>query len=78
MQWCDPETLEWLHFLLRFKPHNSLLVLGTARSEESPPDHPLVGLARQMRGEGKLISIELSPLDAAETAQLASKSEGAN
>jgi DNA-binding SARP family transcriptional activator len=73
LQWCDPDTLEWLHFLLRFEPHSALLVLGTARSEESPPDHPLVGLARQLRGEGKLDSIELSPLDAAETGRLASQ-----
>ena len=29
-------------------------------------------MARQLRGEGKLISIELAPLDAAETARLAS------
>ena len=76
LQWCDPETLEWLHFLLRFEPHGSLLVLGTARSEESPPDHPLVALARQLRGEAKLVSIELSRLDAAETARLASQIDG--
>jgi DNA-binding SARP family transcriptional activator len=73
LQWCDPDTLEWLHFLLRFEPHRALFVLGTARSEESPPDHPLVALARQLRGEGKLDSIELSPLDAAETGRLASQ-----
>jgi DNA-binding SARP family transcriptional activator len=73
LQWCDPDTLEWLHFLLRFEPHSALLVLGTARSEESPPDHPLAALTRQLRGEGKLDSIELSPLDAAETARLASQ-----
>jgi len=72
LQWCDSETLEWLHFLLRFRPHAPLLVLGTARSEESPPDHPLVGLARRLRAESKLTPIELSPLDAAETARLAS------
>jgi DNA-binding SARP family transcriptional activator/transcriptional regulator with XRE-family HTH domain len=76
LQWCDPETLEWLHFLLRYKPHSSLLVVGTARSEESPPDHPLVGVARQLRGEGKLGSIELSPLDNAETSRLAIQIEG--
>jgi DNA-binding SARP family transcriptional activator len=73
LQWCDPDTLEWLHFLLRFEPHSALLVLGTARSEESPPDHPLAALARQLRGEDKLNSIELAPLDAAETARLASQ-----
>ncbi len=76
LQWCDPETLEWLHFLLRFEPGSPLLVLGTARSEESPPDHPLSVLARQLRAEGKLTSIELSPLDAAETARLGSQIEG--
>ena len=32
LQWCDPETLEWLHFFSRFEPHSSLLVVGTARS----------------------------------------------
>jgi DNA-binding SARP family transcriptional activator/tetratricopeptide (TPR) repeat protein len=73
LQWCDPETIEWLHFLLRFEPRSALLVLGTARSEESPRNHPLVDLAHQLRGEGKLDSIELAPLDAAEAARLASQ-----
>jgi DNA-binding SARP family transcriptional activator len=73
LQWCDPETIEWLHFLLRYEPRSALLVLGTARSEELPPDHPLVALARQLRDEGKLDSIELAPLDAAEAARLASQ-----
>jgi len=76
LQWCDPETLEWLHFVLRFKPRSPVLVLGTARSEEALIDHPLVGLARQLRADNKLISIELQPLDAAETARLASQIEG--
>jgi DNA-binding SARP family transcriptional activator len=76
LQWCDVETLEWLHFLLRFTPHARLLVLGTARSEESPPDHPVVGLARHLRAESKLTSIEVSALDAAETARLASHMQG--
>ncbi|MGE5224179.1 MAG: AAA family ATPase, partial [Omnitrophica WOR_2 bacterium] len=76
LQWCDPETLEWLHFLLRFEPHKPLLVLGTARSEESPPDHPLIDLSRQLRAEDKFARIELSPLDAAETGQLASMTSG--
>ena len=76
LQWCDLETLEWLHFLLRFRPHHPLLVLGTARSEESPPDHPVAQLARQLRAESKLTAIELAPLDAAETAWLASQIQG--
>lgn len=76
LQWCDPETLEWLHFLLRFRPRHSLLVLGTVRSEESPRDHPLMSLTRQLRAESKLTTIELAPLDAAESARLASLIQG--
>jgi len=73
LHWADQETLEWLHFLLRFEPHADLLILGTARSEESPPEHPLSLMARQLRLEEKISTIELSPLDAAETAKLASQ-----
>lgn len=76
LQWCDQETLEWLHFLLRFESRHALLILGTARSEESPPDHPLSALARQLRAEDRIVSIELSPLDAAETAKLAFQVQG--
>ena len=76
LQWCDQETLEWLHFFLRFEPHNSLLILGTARSEESPPDHPLSLLVRQLQTEDRVTVIELSPLDAAETARLANQVQG--
>ena len=76
LQWCDPETLEWLHFLLRFQPHSPLLVLGTARVEESPPDHPLSALARQLLAEDKLVSVELQALDAAETAKLGAEITG--
>ncbi|MEW5957931.1 MAG: AAA family ATPase [Chloroflexota bacterium] len=76
LQWCDQETLEWLHFLLRFEPHHALLILGTVRSEESSPDHPLSVLTRQLQANDRLAIIELSPLDAAETAKLASQVQG--
>jgi DNA-binding SARP family transcriptional activator/predicted ATPase len=76
LQWSDQETLEWLHYLLRFEPHKTLVILGTARSEESPPEHPLSLMARQLRMEGKISTVELSPLDAAETARLASEVQG--
>ena len=76
LHWSDQETLEWLHFLLRFEPHTDLLIVGTARSEESPPEHPLSLMARQLRVEDKISTIELSPLDAAETARLAAEVQG--
>ncbi|HSD29415.1 MAG TPA: AAA family ATPase, partial [Vicinamibacteria bacterium] len=73
LQWCDRETLEWLHFLFRFDPEARLLVLGTARSEELAADHPLPALLRQLRSAAQLAEIALVPLDAAETAELAAQ-----
>jgi DNA-binding SARP family transcriptional activator/predicted ATPase/DNA-binding XRE family transcriptional regulator len=76
LHWSDQETLEWLHFLLRFEPHTDLLIVGTARSEESPPEHPLSLMARQLQVEDRILTIELPPLDAAETAKLAAEVQG--
>jgi DNA-binding SARP family transcriptional activator len=73
LQWCDRETLEWLHFLSRFDPEARLLVLGTARSEELDASGPLSALLRHLRSESRLVEIALEPLDAAETAELASR-----
>ena len=73
LQWCDQETLEWLHFLLRFDPKSKLLVLGTARSEELNADPALIDLWRALHGAGQLHEFALRPLDAAEVADLAGR-----
>ena len=72
LQWCDRESIEWLHYLLRFDPHARMLVVGTARDEEIPGQHPLRGLLLHLRaGRIPVAEIALEPLDAAETASLA-------
>lgn len=71
LQWCDQETLEWLHFLLRFDPSARLLLVGTARDEELTPEHPLRALMLDVPRTTALTEIALRPLDAAETAKLA-------
>ncbi len=76
LQWCDPETLEWLHYLLRFAKPARLLIVGTVRPEEVASDHPLLTLTRNLHQEGKLLEIELGRLDAAETAALAAQVAG--
>jgi predicted ATPase len=73
LQWCDQETLEWLHFLLRFDPMARLLVVGCAREEELPPSHPLRTFLLHLRSTMRVTEIALQPLDAAETAKLASQ-----
>ncbi len=76
LQWCDSETLGWLHYLLRCQPDAALLVLGTVRREEFSRQHPLATLMQQLRIEDRLTAIGLGPLDAAETAKLAAQIRG--
>src|SRR4029079_7529231 len=75
LQWCDQETIEWLHFLLRFDPHARMLVVGTARDEEVPPQHPLRAMLLHVRSTIHIAELALQPLDAAETAKLAAQIE---
>ena len=71
LQWCDQETLEWLHFLMRFDPAAPLLIIGTARIEELAANTALTTLLRSLRGTDRLAEIPLAPLDAADTTRLA-------
>src|SRR6266480_3800530 len=73
LQWCDQETLAWLHFLLRFDPLARLLIVGCAREEELPPHHALRTFLLHLRNTTRVTEITLQPLDAAETAKLASQ-----
>ena len=73
LQWCDQETLEWLHFFLRVDPAARLLVVGCARAEELPPDHPLRTFLLHAGIGAEVLEIALQPLDAAETARLAAQ-----
>ncbi len=71
LQWCDRDTLEWLHYLLRFDQEAQMLLLGTMRIEEVGPAHPLEALLLDLRRTGLLTEILLGPLDAEETTALA-------
>ncbi|MCP4422268.1 MAG: AAA family ATPase [Chloroflexi bacterium] len=71
LQWCDHDTLEWLRFLLHFDTHSRLLLVGTARSEEITPNHPLITLQQHLRRHNCLIDIDLDRLNAADTQKLA-------
>ncbi|MGH2344244.1 MAG: ATP-binding protein, partial [Chloroflexota bacterium] len=73
LQWCDQETLEWLHFLLRFDPAARLLVVGTIRVEELAAHHPLRTFLLHLGNTVGVLEIDLQPLDAAETAKLAAQ-----
>jgi DNA-binding SARP family transcriptional activator len=76
LQWCDRDTLEWLHFLLRFEREARLLVVGAYRPEEIGEGHPLRSSLQALRLEGQVTEIDLGPLDEAGTQTLASQIAG--
>jgi DNA-binding SARP family transcriptional activator len=71
LQWCDRDSLEWLHFLLRSRQHARLLVIGTMRVEEIVASHPMLELLEDLRREGRASEIALEPLNRDETVELA-------
>jgi transcriptional regulator with XRE-family HTH domain/tetratricopeptide (TPR) repeat protein len=77
LQWCDLETLEWLHYLLRFNHQAPLLLAGTIRSEELAAEHPLTTWLAAVRRATHATEIELSPFDQAETVELVAQITGA-
>ncbi|SPE33999.1 hypothetical protein SBA2_820010 [Acidobacteriia bacterium SbA2] len=53
-----------------------MLILGTARWEEVPPQHPLRSLLLHLRSTVQVTELTLQPFDAAETAKLAAQVAG--
>ena len=71
MQWTDPETLAFLHFLLQSLHDHPLLIVGSAREEEMTANEPLVHLLRDLHHNRYLESVSLRPLSADEIHRLA-------
>ena len=71
MQWCDPDSFEWLNALLTSPAAAGVLVLGTVRAEETGREHPFTRFVAGLRQLGTVLEIPLEPLDAEETAELA-------
>jgi DNA-binding SARP family transcriptional activator/class 3 adenylate cyclase/predicted ATPase len=71
LQWCDQETLEFLHYLVRFDPRAPMLVAATARPEEIGPEHAATALVTGLQGIERLVEIVLGPLDHPDVAALA-------
>ncbi len=71
LQWCDGDTLEFLHYLLRFNDGAPLLVVGTVRLEEIDEGHALNKLLTSLSCEDQLREIELGPLNEVDTVTLA-------
>jgi tetratricopeptide (TPR) repeat protein len=70
LQWCDPETLALLHYLSRYEAAAPRLVLTTARSEELLDNEAAQRFLVALRQEGRLLELELGPLEAPDTTAL--------
>jgi DNA-binding SARP family transcriptional activator len=73
LQWCDIQTLQFVHYLLRTEPEARLLVAATARREEIDGDHPVSELVAAMQALGVVREIGLGRLDRGSTALLAER-----
>lgn len=75
LQWCDADTLAWLHYALHANTQASLLLVGTMRTEEMGGPPLADWLAALQRG-GKVTELTLGPLNVDETANLAAQIAG--
>lgn len=73
LQWCDTETIELIGFVVRSGRTAPVLIVGTVRSEEIPPHHPLVGLVDALGHDQAVTTVPLDRLDEATTARLAAR-----
>jgi DNA-binding SARP family transcriptional activator len=76
LQWCDQDTLDWLHFLLRFDSQARFMLLGTVRTEEVASDHPLLSWQQSLQRNEHVTTIQLSRLDSHASSQLAAHVTG--
>jgi len=80
LQWCDRDTLDWLHYLLTAQLDlpmpPQLLVVATLRSEERDADAALAPWRDALAHNGQLTELELGPLSQEATLTLAARAAG--
>ncbi len=76
LQWCDSDTLAWLHFLMRSPFPAKLLLVATLRPEELTAGSALVSWLADLRSGARLDTVELGPLSETETRVLAENETG--
>jgi DNA-binding SARP family transcriptional activator len=71
LQECDDETMDWLHFLLRFEAASPFLVLATLRDEDLRAGGKVDAVLRELRREDRVTEIALGPLSLEAAGELA-------
>lgn len=70
MQWCDQETLAWLHHLLQSDPQARLLLICTVRSEAIQQHQALLLWRLALLGDHRLTELTLAPFTLLESTAL--------
>lgn len=73
LQWCDQETLAWLHYLISHYKNERTLILGTVRDDELDETHAFRTLQADLSRVGQMTTVNLAPLSEEETTSLAAK-----
>lgn len=73
LQWCDRDTSEWLHFLLRYDRQARFLMVGAYRPGEMDEAHPFLLLVEALCLAGQVTEMDLESLDEANTQTLATR-----
>jgi DNA-binding SARP family transcriptional activator len=76
LHWCDRETFQVIHYLLRSELSGRLLVVATARLEEIDHHHPMSELLAGLHALECCVEIQLERLGQAETGVLAERITG--
>ncbi|BAH49506.1 ATP-binding protein [Rhodococcus opacus] len=71
LQWCDAETTAWLAFLLSLESPLRVLVAATARTDETQSRRDVTDALRVLRSARLVTDVEVDPLTADGTAELA-------
>ena len=70
LHWADQTSLELLRYLVRAGQGDSLLVLGTYRTDELHRRHPLTHFLAQLTRERAYQEVRIAPLSGPELAQM--------
>ncbi|HET6626419.1 MAG TPA: AAA family ATPase [Nocardioidaceae bacterium] len=70
LQWCDPETLAWISFVIGLAPDHRLMLALTLRDNDPSGERVAGDWARRLRAGGYLTDVALVPLDPADTGAL--------
>lgn len=76
LQWADPATCEFLHYVLRQDTPTPLLAVATLRAEDRWERPAVEDLLCGLQRLGRLEELPLSPLSPAETGLLAARAGG--